>query len=110
MAFSDPEFEAAIAQLEADFAALKIRYQEVQDAQTRITELQDRQAEITAQPEALIKQDSLKTELNLIVAEIERLELKLESNLLKWQEPFWQVVRFTGVGILIGWVLNSIVF
>lgn len=107
MAFPDSDFEAAIAQLEQDLMALKERYQEVCEATTQIETLKAQQTEITEQSPETQRQESLKTELNLLQEEIEKLELKLESNLLNWQEPFWQIVRFTGVGILLGWILNS---
>ncbi|NJN71923.1 MAG: hypothetical protein HC799_03455 [Limnothrix sp. RL_2_0] len=107
MAFSDSEFEAAIAQLEQDLATLKERHNQVIAAESRIAELQGQQAEIADQSPEIQKEQSLKTELKLIQAEIENLELSLESSLLNWQEPFWQVVRFVGLGILIGWLLKS---
>ncbi|MEB3225829.1 MAG: hypothetical protein VKJ86_08490 [Synechococcus sp.] len=108
MAFSNAEFEQAIAQVETELTALKARYAEVQTTQTRIAELQAEQATLAAEPETAQKQASLKTELNLIAEEIAKLELQLESHLLKWQEPFWQIVRFTGIGILLGWLLKSL--
>lgn len=109
MVFPDAELETAIAQVETDLMALKIRYQDVCAAQQKITELQAQQAKIMAQPEEIQKQESLKTELQLIAEEIEKLELQLESKLLNWQEPFWQIVRFTGLGVLIGWFLKTVV-
>ncbi len=109
MAFPDSDFEAAIAQLEQDLMALKERYQQICAAEAQIAALQAQQADIQAQSPETQKQDSLKTELNLLQEEIEKLELQLESNLINWQEPFWQIVRFTGVGILLGWVLKSFV-
>jgi hypothetical protein len=107
MAFSDSEFEAAIAQLEQDLMTLRERHTQVLAAQSRIAKLREQQAEIADQPPEIQKEQSLKTELKLIQEEIETLELSLESHLLKWQEPFWQVVRFVGLGILIGWLLKS---
>lgn len=107
MALSHTEFEQAIAQVEMDLAALKARHAQVKAAEARITELKAEQDSLQAEPETIQKQASLKTELNLIAAEIAKLELQLESQLLKWQEPFWQIVRFTGVGILLGWILKS---
>lgn len=40
---------------------------------------------------------------------IEALKVTLESHLLSWreiQEPFWQIVRFGGLGFVIGWGLH----
>lgn len=109
MAFSNSEFEQAIAQVETDLVTLKARYLEIQTAQTQIANLKAEQAALQAESEATQKQASLKTELHLIADEIAKLELQLESHLLRWQEPFWQIVRFTGAGILLGWLLKSLV-
>ncbi|MGD1897619.1 MAG: hypothetical protein ACFB16_11790 [Phormidesmis sp.] len=41
---------------------------------------------------------------------VEALKVTLESQLLSWrevQEPFWQVVRFVGLGLVIGWFLHK---
>ena len=56
------------------------------------------------------RQDSLKSELKYINDELAEIEFRLESELFKWSslsEPFWQIVRFLGIGIVIGWFLNS---
>jgi hypothetical protein len=48
--------------------------------------------------------------LNYIQKELAEIELRLESELFKWSdlsEPFWQAVRFMGIGIVIGWILKS---
>ncbi len=40
---------------------------------------------------------------------IEALKVTLESQLLSWreiQEPFWQIVRFGGLGLVAGWFLH----
>ncbi|MBD0342554.1 MAG: DUF2203 domain-containing protein, partial [Microcoleus sp. Co-bin12] len=52
----------------------------------------------------------LKQELREIEKELETIELNLESRLFSWTSiigPFWQAVRFGGLGILIGWILKS---
>lgn len=41
---------------------------------------------------------------------IEALKVTLESQLLSWrevQEPFWQIVRFVGLGLVLGWFLRG---
>lgn len=41
---------------------------------------------------------------------IEALKVTLESHLLSWreqQEPFWQIVRFVGLGLVLGWILRG---
>lgn len=40
-------------------------------------------------------------------------ELELASRIVSWQhlrEPFWQAVRFGGLGLLIGWCLAWFVY
>jgi hypothetical protein len=40
-------------------------------------------------------------------------EMELASRVVSWQhlqEPFWQAVRFGGMGILLGWVLAWFVY
>ena len=109
MDFPDSELETAIAEIEQELEALKLRYAEICAATAEIKALNQAQAEIMEQPELVKKQESLKTELSLIINKIQELELKLESKLFKWQEPFWKIVRYTGVGILLGWLLKSAV-
>jgi hypothetical protein len=41
-------------------------------------------------------------------ADTESFELELASRVLSWQhlqEPFWQAVRFGGLGLVVGWFL-----
>jgi hypothetical protein len=42
----------------------------------------------------------------MIQARLEELEAILESQLWKW-DPFWDIARFMGLGIAIGWGLCS---
>ncbi|ERN40469.1 hypothetical protein KR51_00030130 [Rubidibacter lacunae KORDI 51-2] len=52
----------------------------------------------------------LQSELQRLQQRITDLETDLESRLLSWKdfkEPFWQVVRFGGIGFLLGWALKS---
>jgi len=40
------------------------------------------------------------------------LETNLESQLFSWtslKRPFWQIIRFGGLGVVIGWLLRSCV-
>lgn len=50
-----------------------------------------------------------KEELDQLEERIESLRITLESQLLSWREasePFWQIVRFGGLGLVIGWALG----
>jgi hypothetical protein len=55
------------------------------------------------------KEELLK-QLQEVGEQLEQIEANLESRLLSWssfREPFWQIVRFVGIGIIIGVVLRS---
>ncbi|TVP62336.1 MAG: hypothetical protein EA342_19370 [Leptolyngbya sp. LCM1.Bin17] len=52
-------------------------------------------------------------EMTRLQAEVADFELDLASRVLSWQhmrEPFWQAVRFGGMGVLIGWALAWLVY
>ena len=60
--------------------------------------------------ESLSHKDELHRQLQEISDRLEQLEADLESRLLSWsslREPFWQIVRFGGVGVVIGVILKS---
>jgi multidrug resistance efflux pump len=55
-------------------------------------------------------QESLHQQLQEISDRLEQIELDLESRLISWSsfnEIFWQIVRFVGIGIIIGVILKS---
>lgn len=55
-------------------------------------------------------QDSLHKQLQEISDRLEQIEVELESRLISWssfRETFWQIVRFVGIGIIIGVILRS---
>jgi uncharacterized protein (DUF3084 family) len=52
----------------------------------------------------------IKAELTRLQKQLETLEINLESHLFSWttlKRPFWQAVRFGGLGVIIGWLLKS---
>jgi len=54
--------------------------------------------------------DALHKQLQEISDRLEQIEADLESRLLSWsslREPFWQIVRFGGIGVVIGVILKS---
>ena len=55
------------------------------------------------------KEELLK-QLQALDDQIEQIEADLESRLLSWssfREPFWQIVRFGGIGVVVGVILKS---
>lgn len=100
----------AISQVEAQLERLKQRYQQVITDKARKQELLARKKEIEGQIKEN-RQESLKSELYYLQKELEEIEVRLESELFKWSslsEPFWQAVRFLGLGIVLGWILKSL--
>lgn len=56
------------------------------------------------------RQAALKAELAKLSNQLDDVEMRLESRLVSWlglREYFWQIVRFGGLGILIGWGLAT---
>ncbi|MBF2056221.1 MAG: hypothetical protein IGQ45_03135 [Cyanobacterium sp. T60_A2020_053] len=117
MSSSDPsstndfDVNSALEDLENNLHRLKDRYKQIQEDQQR-------KQELITEKDTLIQQlkennqNSLKSEIELIKKELDEIELRLESELFKWSslsEPFWQIVRFGGAGIVIGWVLKSLI-
>ncbi len=54
--------------------------------------------------------DELLKQLQEISDRLEQIEGEMESRLISWssfREPFWQIVRFVGIGIIIGVILRS---
>ena len=94
-------FDAALTQLEASVTMLRQRFE-------RVRELQTQQAQVQEQ----LKVSGLSPEdLSQLQERLQDLELQLESQLFDWRslrEPFWQAVRFGGIGIILGWILHAI--
>ena len=102
------EFDREIAELEQQISALKYRHADTQLATHEQVVLVRQRNELksngTNRPE-------VKQELQMIRSRLAELELTLESRLLnEWKlmwEPFWQAVRFGGLGIAIGWFIST---
>ena len=101
------DFAQELEEVETSLRFLKDRYIQVQ---------QDQQQKAQWQQELQnLKQNSkqtpeIKAELTRIQKQLETLEINLESPLFSWtslKRPFWQAVRFGGLGVIIGWLLKS---
>ena len=107
----ESEFIQALEAVERSLVALKERYTQIQVDRQRQAELRNRREDVRHS----VRQNplpQLKKELREIEQELETIELNLESSLFSWgsmKQPFWQAVRFGGLGILIGWILKSYV-
>ncbi|EKV03361.1 hypothetical protein D0962_12055 [Leptolyngbyaceae cyanobacterium CCMR0082] len=94
------DFATALDETTKDFNALRQRYTEVREA---FAQRADAQAKITQGhlPQA---------ELKRLKKQIETLEETLENQLMSWnnlKEPFWQVLRFVGLGMVLGWFFRG---
>ena len=106
---TEQDIEEALAEVERSLLALKERHANILNYKKRQAELQHRLEEVRPELRRQ-KTQELRKELGEIKAELETIELNLESSLFGWnsvKEPFWQAVRFGGLGIIIGWVLKS---
>ena len=105
----EAELESSLEDVERSLIALKQRYAQVQHDQERQAQLGQRLNQVKKQ---LRKNQlpQLKVELRQIKEQLEVIELNLESQLFSWgslKEPFWQAVRFGGLGVVVGWILKS---
>jgi septal ring factor EnvC (AmiA/AmiB activator) len=102
------EFDREIAQLEQTLSALKQRQAEIGFARQEQIVLERQRNELKHKGS---KRPEVQQELAQIRSRLEQLELTLESRLLnEWKlmwEPFWQAVRFGGLGIAIGWFIST---
>ncbi|WP_373546451.1 hypothetical protein [Chamaesiphon sp.] len=102
------EFDREIAELEQAIVDLKQRQVDIQLAAREQVVLQRQRNELTHQGS---KHPEVKQELELIRSRLEQLDITLESRLLnEWKlmwEPFWQAVRFGGLGMAIGWFIST---
>lgn len=99
-----------ISAVELSLAELKQRYQQVKRDQRQQEQLQELAKELKSQIRSNPEAEVIKAELEHLEKELVNLEMRLESRLWNWKElrePFWQIVRFTGIGIVIGWLLRA---
>lgn len=97
----ETELDLEIAQLEQALAALKHRHTDVQLAERERVVLHRQRNELKSNQ----NRPGVRQELQEIQHRLEELDLLLESRLLNLWEPFWQAVRFGGLGLAIGWFL-----
>ncbi|WP_353260052.1 hypothetical protein [Prochlorothrix hollandica] len=103
---ASPDFEQALATLGEQLEGLRQRYQSVCADQQRQGELRQAlgiEAAETVDPE-------LAATLGELQRELTELEARLDSQFMSWDGVgtlFWQVVRFVGLGLVLGWGLRS---
>ncbi|NES95526.1 MAG: hypothetical protein F6K32_09895 [Desertifilum sp. SIO1I2] len=97
----DPEgeLERSLLNAEQALSELKARYSQVKQGQSQQEELQQRLSQ-------------LQQEVKQIQRQLNSLEIELESRLFSWvrlSDPFWQAVRFGGIGLVGGWFLHWLI-
>jgi len=103
----EPDFEQELAEVERSLILLKERYTQVKGDEDQKAQWQQRQQQLQ---ENQHQTSEIKAELRQIQKQLDLLEINLESQLFSWtslKKPFWQVVRFGGMGVIIGWILKS---
>lgn len=98
-------FEQELAAVERSLHDLKERYTQVQHDEQRQATLEGRKEDVERQLQRS-PSPALKAELTSLQSQLDALEVSLESRLFSWgslREPFWQIVRFGGLGVIIGW-------
>ncbi|BAZ01217.1 hypothetical protein NIES37_52160 [Tolypothrix tenuis PCC 7101] len=104
---SEADFEQELQEVERSLFSLKERYNQVQSDREQKAKWQQRRQELQQNKNPT---PEIKAELRQIKQQLEALELNLESQLFSWRsfkKPFWQAVRFGGMGVIIGWILKS---
>ncbi|MFN9173867.1 MAG: hypothetical protein ACK58N_04955 [Synechocystis sp.] len=119
---SESDFALSLAALAQSLPTLQTRYDEVQSHRAKQQQLEEHRADLEARWQAE-QRPELEQELQQMKTQLEELSLQLESELLTdkqlqqifWDglrqglmgEVFWQIVRFGGLGIVLGWLLKG---
>ncbi len=112
------DFETTLHETERSLIKLKERYRQIRQAQQRQTEIQQSLQEMEL--EESVPSPEWEQQLQTLQEELQELSITLESRLLSPEEnqgllfaqvffieAFWQVVRFGGLGVLLGWFLKT---
>lgn len=111
---SEDELKNSIAEVERSLVALKQRYAQVTHDKQQQAELQQQLKQVKREIDRSRSSHlrvQLKAELKQIQAQLETIEVNLESQLFSWgslKAPFWQAIRFGGLGVIVGWILKSL--
>ena len=102
----DREIAKVLTEVGQSLEELRNRYLQVKQDWQRRAELVKHKQELQQKKVNNLEREPIKTELRDLEQQISELEINLESVLLP--DLFWQAVRFSGLGIVIGWVLKSL--
>jgi uncharacterized membrane protein YccC len=102
------EPSAEIAELAHQAEQLEARIQHLRIGINNLMQISQGQGRPSTPEEQQIAQ----AELARLEEAVDRFELDLASRLFTWhhlQEPFWQAVRYGGLGLVGGWLLHWLV-
>ncbi|QQE65843.1 hypothetical protein GFS31_25330 [Leptolyngbya sp. BL0902] len=109
-----PEPSTTLDDLSTQADQLAARLQHLKTGINNIRHLQSLMAPIHS-PDSqrpTTEREEAQAELNQLQQAVEEFEITLASHLLSWQqlrEPFWQAIRYGGLGLVGGWVLHWLV-
>lgn len=102
------ETETLLAEVKQKFEAAKITDNDRQNLQIRKQELERKlQTRLNLQ-----QRQELKAQLQTIQTQLEDIDTAIAAQLITWssfKEPFWQIVRFGGLGFLLGILVKGCV-
>jgi predicted RNase H-like nuclease (RuvC/YqgF family) len=106
---SEPDLAQELEEVEQWLRSLQERYHQVQRDQQQKAEWQEKLQQLQDNQDWTAE---VKSEIQRIQQQLLMLETNLESQLFSWtslKRPFWQIIRFGGLGVVIGWLLRSCV-
>ncbi|MGR3275863.1 hypothetical protein ACSYAD_12195 [Acaryochloris marina NIES-2412] len=110
----DTEFPTALTEAENTLQQIRDRYLEIKTAQAEQAQLEKKLADVQTDMSAKAQTEqnlaALQTELEQIQDQIHTLGMTLESQLWKWhdlKEPFWQFIRYFGLGFAVAVVIHK---
>lgn len=102
------EIELEIQELTEALAAIKQKFNEfkVMDSDRQGLQIEKQKLEKHLKTQiGLMQRQELKTELRTIQTKLEDIDAAIAAQLITWssfKEPFWQIVRYSGLGFLVG--------
>ncbi len=121
------EIESEIQDAEELLSAIKQKFAEAKQIDTERHQLQDQESELKSKLSAKLPTKSnakavnielwqyhqeLKSQLQTVQTQLQEIETSIFSEMITlsiFKEPFWQIVRFSGLGFLLGFFLKSCV-
>ncbi len=115
LAKENSEIETTLDELEESLFSLREAYIQSRQDEQQQGELRQQKRELKRKGKKEAskdnKKDPIKAELRLIGRQIADLDNKIASRFVDmtiFKDQFWQIVRFAGLGIIIGWILKMV--